>query len=169
MRAARGLTGSLFVSNKPADLKKAINPLKKRRPLPGPRLIRLTLVPIRAGRDLIVQAKVSGFRPSFQTRLYHLHPCRRACAGMTRGAAARNGRRAFSRPSSFRPACMDARLQGCRAFGELSGSAELTEDRAVVERRLPAAGRSGTGRRGGSNSPPLEGCPPGRGGRAAPE
>ena len=22
-------------------------------------------------------------RPSFQTRLYHLHPCRRACAGMT--------------------------------------------------------------------------------------
>ena len=24
-------------------------------------------------------------RPSFQTRLYHLHPCRRACAGMTRG------------------------------------------------------------------------------------
>ena len=31
---------------------------------------------------------------------------------------------------------MDARLQGCRAFGELSGSAELTEDRAVVEPRL---------------------------------
>ena len=31
---------------------------------------------------------------------------------------------------------MDARLQGCRAFGKLS--------RAVVERRLPAAGRSGT-------------------------
>ena len=24
-------------------------------------------------------------RPSFQTRLYHLHPCRRACAGMTEG------------------------------------------------------------------------------------
>ena len=22
-------------------------------------------------------------RPAFQTRLYHLHPCRRACAGMT--------------------------------------------------------------------------------------
>ena len=56
MRAARGLTGSLFVSNKPADLKEAINPLKKRRRRPGPRLIRITLVPIRAGRDLIVQA-----------------------------------------------------------------------------------------------------------------
>ena len=40
------------------------------------------------------------------------------------------------------------RLQGCRAFGELSGSAELTEDRAVIERRLPAAGRLGTSRRG---------------------
>ena len=36
---------------------------------------------------------------------------------------------------------MDARLQGRRAFGELS--------RAVVERHLPAAGRSGTSRRGG--------------------
>ena len=43
----------------------------------------------------------------------------------------------------------DARLHGCRAFGELSGSlfgelsraAEFTEDRAVVERRLSAAGR----------------------------
>ena len=33
---------------------------------------------------------------------------------------------------------------------------------------LPSAGKSGTGRRGSSNSPPLEGCPPGRGGRAAP-
>ena len=30
-----------------------------------------------------------------------------------------------------------ARLQGCRAFGELSGSAEFAEDRAVVERRMP--------------------------------
>ena len=29
-----------------------------------------------------------------------------------------------------------ARLHGCRAFGELSDSAELTEDRAVVEPRL---------------------------------
>ena len=55
-----------------------------------------------------------------------------------------------------RPA--QARLQGCRAFGELSGSAELTEDRAVIERRLEQAadayrdvgGRaaSGTGGRG---------------------
>ena len=32
-------------------------------------------------------------------------------------------------------ACMDARLQGRRAFGELSSSAELAEDRAVVEPR----------------------------------
>ena len=32
-----------------------------------------------------------------------------------------------------------ARLHGCRAFGELSGSAELTEDRAVVERRREQA------------------------------
>ena len=31
--------------------------------------------------------------------------------------------------------------------------------------RLPAAGRSGTSGRGSSNSPPLEGCPPGRGGK----
>ena len=37
-----------------------------------------------------------------------------------------------------------ARLHGWRAFGELSGSAELAEDRAVAERRLPAAGKSGT-------------------------
>ena len=35
---------------------------------------------------------------------------------------------------------------------------------------MDAGGRaaSGTSRRGSSNSPPLEGCPPGRGGRAAP-
>ena len=32
-----------------------------------------------------------------------------------------------------------ARLHGCRAFGELSGSAELTEDRAMVERRREQA------------------------------
>ena len=31
------------------------------------------------------------------------------------------------------------RLQRCRASGELSGSAEFTEDRAVVERRLEQA------------------------------
>ena len=31
------------------------------------------------------------------------------------------------------------RLQGGRAFGALSGSAELTEDRAVVERHLKRA------------------------------
>ena len=31
------------------------------------------------------------------------------------------------------------RLQGCRAFGELSGSAELAEDRAVVERHQEQA------------------------------
>ena len=30
-------------------------------------------------------------RPSFQTRLYHLHPCRRAFAGMTVGAAGNDG------------------------------------------------------------------------------
>ena len=35
--------------------------MKKRPRRPGPRLIRITLVLIRAGRDLIVQAKVSGF------------------------------------------------------------------------------------------------------------
>ena len=36
----------------------------KRRPRrPGPRLIRITLVPIRAGRDLIVQAEVRGGPP----------------------------------------------------------------------------------------------------------
>ena len=33
------------------------------------------------------------------------------------------------------------RLRGRRAFSELSGSAELAEDRAVAERRLPAARR----------------------------
>ena len=32
-------------------------------------------------------------------------------------------------------ACMDLSLYGCRAFGELGGSAEFTEDRTVVERR----------------------------------
>ena len=48
----------------------------------------------------------------------------------------------------FRPLIMlvipaQARLHGCRAFGELSGSAELTEDRAVVERlQEQAAGES---------------------------
>ena len=45
-----------------------------------------------------------------------------------------------------KPGHLWTRLQRRRAFGEFSGSAELTEDRAVVERRLPAAGRSGTGR-----------------------
>ena len=38
----------------------------------------------------------------------------------------------------------------------------------VIPACLQQAGRSGTVRRGSSNSPPLEGCPPGRGGRAAP-
>ena len=40
-----------------------------------------------------------------------------------------------------KPRHLWTRLQGRRAFGELSGSAELAEDRTVVERRLPAAGR----------------------------
>ena len=44
---------------------------------------------------------------------------------------AENLKNVISTTSSFRPACMDARLQGCRAFGELS--------RAVVEPRLERA------------------------------
>ena len=32
-------------------------------------------------------------RPSFQTRLYHLHPCRRACAGRLRASSAARSRR----------------------------------------------------------------------------
>ena len=51
-----------------------------------------------------------------------------------------------------------ARLHGCTPTG-MQG----------VRRAQPSRGRaaSGTSRRGGSNSPPLEGCPPGRGGKAA--
>ena len=102
MRAARGLTDSLFTSNKPADLKKAINPLQRRPRPPGPRLIRITLVPMRAGRDLIVQAKVGGFlglrsrhgsttsaacsrRRSTTARLSPPNAWIPACAGMTMG------------------------------------------------------------------------------------
>ena len=53
-----------------------------------------------------------------------------------------------SMPPSFQRklAYRDVRLHGYRAFGERSGSAELTEDRAVVERRLDqAAGESDDG------------------------
>ena len=39
----------------------------------------------------------------------------------------------------------DARLQGFRAFGELSGSAELAEDRAMVEQRLEQAAEESSG------------------------
>ena len=45
-------------------------------------------------------------------------------------------------PSSFRPACgrqAQARLQGCRVFGEFNGSVFGELSRAVVERRLEQA------------------------------
>ena len=48
----------------------------------------------------------------------------------------REGMDARSRPAQ-------AHLHGCSAFGELSGSAELTEGRAVVERRLEQAAEEG--------------------------
>ena len=40
---------------------------------------------------------------------------------------------------------MDARLQGFRVFGELSGSAELTEDQVVVAQRLEQAAEESSG------------------------
>ena len=39
----------------------------------------------------------------------------------------------------------DVRLHGCRAFGEFSGSADLAEDRAVVEQRLEQAAEESSG------------------------
>ena len=37
----------------------------------------------------------------FPTPLYHLHPCRRACAGMTKGATVRHGKRAVGMATSL--------------------------------------------------------------------
>ena len=47
------------------------------------------------------------------------------------------------------------RLHGCMAFGEISGSAELAEDRAVVERRLEQAAEDARSRPAQAR---LQGC-----------
>ena len=96
-------------------------------------------------------------------------------AGDTRTCLLRQVCRPGSNNLAVTPACQRTgkSLILSKAFGQLSGSVFGELSRAMVERRLPVcllrqAGRSGTGRRGSANSPPLEGCPPGRGGRAAP-
>ena len=95
-----------------------------------------------------------------------------ACAGMTTGAALRKAAASQKERQGIKSPVIPARNKpNDRMKGMPLKAAQMSPSPSPSFRRRPACmdagGRaaSGTGRRSGSNSPPLEGCPPGRGGR----
>ena len=84
-----------------------------------------TRLSIRVGIPACLQAGMACLnhwipRPSFQTRLYHLHPCRRAFAGMTAGGNSGLRRAAMDLLGGLLPTplyhlhpCRRASMQAC--------------------------------------------------------
>ena len=90
--------------------------------------------------------------PEQQARVHTCFHQKRAIARHGKGAVGM-ATRLFS-PRRHSGAGRNPRLHGCRAFGELSGSAERTEDRAVEKERPGSQGvASFTGCRVGLSCP----------------